>query len=66
MAEKTKPCALETRHRWTFVRNRICTYTNVGDARISQRGVYRCACGAKKIGAPRINMQFPTPQENVR
>lgn len=66
MAEKTKPCALETRWRWTFVRNRICTYTNGGSARISLRGVYRCACGAKTIGAPWINMQFATPQENVR
>lgn len=57
MSEKIKPCTLAKRHAWTFVRNRICTYINRRSAQISQRGVYRCECGAKNLGEPRLNME---------
>ncbi len=52
MAEKTKPCTLASRHRWTFIHNRVCQSISGNSVHISKRGVYSCACGAKKLGAP--------------
>ena len=66
MSQMIKPCTLAKRHAWTFVRNRICTNINGSSAQISQRGVYRCKCGARKLGEPRINMEPTPPQENDR
>lgn len=55
MAEKIKPCSLAKRHSWEFVRNRITKYINGRTVHLSQRGVYRCECGAKKLGDPQLD-----------
>lgn len=47
---KTKPCTLGPRHKWEFVRNKTFTTATLHTRTLSVRGVYKCACGAKKIG----------------
>lgn len=49
-----KLCTLGPRHSWTFVKNTVGVQRNLEgtQVRISKRGIYRCACGETKIGAP--------------
>lgn len=49
---EVKPCKLGKRHKWEFAHNRITQSGGPRTVRISKRGVYRCACGATKIGGP--------------
>lgn len=55
MADKPKPCTEGKRHKWLFQRNRIIETYGPGYANISKRGVYRCACGEKKLGEPSLD-----------
>lgn len=52
------PCSLGKRHKWEFVRNvtsSAITFRVVGSfARISKKGLYKCACGATKHGDARV------------
>lgn len=48
---KPKPCTLGNRHSWQFRGNVTTTQRSGQTARISKRGIYRCACGARKHGA---------------
>lgn len=54
MTVKQKPCTLATKHKWEFVRNVTITKAMYGAkggyARISLRGIYKCACGGERIG----------------
>lgn len=43
-------CTLGKRHKWAFVKNITVMTKNGNTARISQRGAYRCECGATKNG----------------
>lgn len=52
---QTKPCTLGKRHKWNFKNNRIVQTHSSHTVRISNRGLYECACGAKKIGDYRPN-----------
>ncbi|PTT35467.1 hypothetical protein DBR23_23470 [Acidovorax sp. HMWF018] len=47
---KQKPCTLNPKHKWEFVKNVNQTVINGRSARLSLRGFYRCACGATKLG----------------
>lgn len=47
-----KPCTLGKRHRWAFRHDVITTYMNGRIGRVSKRGLYRCECGAEKLGNP--------------
>lgn len=50
-----KPCTIGKRHRWTFVRNVVTRYQSGRTVRLSQRGLYRCECGAAKYGEMDMN-----------
>jgi hypothetical protein len=54
---KTKPCpngGEKGKHSWQFVRNgtqtRVSAGLGGGFMSISVRGLYRCACGATRVG----------------
>lgn len=49
-----KPCTLGKRHTWTYSHNYI-QHRHIGPrvSKLSLRGVYHCACGAKKFGEAR-------------
>lgn len=49
-----KPCKVNDnkRHKWAFSHNRIIRSVGLQTARLSKRGVYSCACGESKLGAP--------------
>ena len=47
---KQKPCTLNPKHKWELVKNINQTVINGRSARLSLRGLYRCACGATKLG----------------
>lgn len=54
MTVPTKPCKIGPRHKWTWLKN--VASSQVGGrgvyAYFTLRGLYRCACGAQKIGGP--------------
>lgn len=52
MTSTTKPCPLGQRHTWVWGKNVTNAQIGGRSARFTLRGLYRCACGAKKIGAP--------------
>lgn len=52
-----KACTLGKRHKWAFIKNVITTTHGIRTASISSRGLYRCACGARKHGEPDINFR---------
>lgn len=47
-----KSCSLGKRHSWAFRHNIVTSYQNGRSVRISKRGLYRCECGAEKLGNP--------------
>lgn len=47
-----KPCTEGKRHKWVHTHNISTVHQTLRTTRFSLRGVYRCACGEKKIGAP--------------
>lgn len=51
----TKPCTLAPKHKWTFDRNVTQGTFGPGTLTMSVRGLYRCACGATRIGAANQN-----------
>lgn len=54
---KVKPCSISSKHKWEFVNNvtlKDVTYGATGtQVKIRFRGLYKCACGAKRIGQMR-------------
>lgn len=54
MTALTKPCKIGPRHKWTWLKN--IASSQVGGrgayAYFTLRGIYRCECGAKKVGRP--------------
>jgi len=50
-----KPCTNGPRHKWVWKRNTASTSMTARTIGFSLRGVYRCECGASKIGAPNHN-----------
>lgn len=49
-----KKCTIGVRHKWEFVKNvnvrrETMSFTS-HNVHISQKGVYKCKCGAKKYG----------------
>ena len=45
-----KKCTVGNRHKWEFLKNIKCTMMSGRSIRISLKGLYQCACGAKKHG----------------
>ena len=58
MGNKLKPCTLGKRHSWAFVKNVITKHQNGRTVHISERGAYRCECGARKLGEPAHAFQY--------
>lgn len=54
-----KPCTQGARHTWAWLKNVTNSQIGGRGASFSLRGVYRCACGAKKVGAPNHNAPSP-------
>jgi hypothetical protein len=57
-----KPCPINARnqrHSWAFVRNVVTSHLSGRVGRITQRGLYRCECGAAKYGEPDLNQEQP-------
>jgi hypothetical protein len=56
---KTKPCTLGPKHKWQWVENvtiRNVTMNSRGTRiSISLRGLYKCECGADRIGKDNPN-----------
>lgn len=52
-----QPCSLGKQHSWQFVKNVVLTTHGIRTASISQRGLYRCECGARKHGEMNMNMR---------
>ncbi len=61
-----KTCTVGEKHKWTFVKNGVRTTSTGGmgggGMRISLRGLYRCECGATRVGQPNHN----APGNDVR
>jgi hypothetical protein len=49
-----KPCTLGKRHAWVHAHDQVVQSGGPSTIRISKRGVYLCACGAKKLGQPAV------------
>lgn len=47
-----KPCINGPRHTWAWRKNVTNSQIGGRSAKFSLRGLYRCACGAVKVGAP--------------
>jgi hypothetical protein len=56
---KTKPCTLGPKHKWQWVKNvtiKNVTISSRGTSmRVSLRGLYKCECGADRIGKDNPN-----------
>lgn len=50
-----KPCDLGPRHKWTWVKNVTKSSVTGRTASFTSKGLYRCECGAKKLGAHNHN-----------
>lgn len=63
---KTPACTVGAKHTWKFVRNGAQAKSTSGmdghSMIISVRGLYKCACGATRIGQPNRN----APGNDVR
>lgn len=61
MGPKQKPCTLAAKHKWEFVKNVTLTTTKVGlrgtTKHIRFRGIYSCACGERRTGVTRDEVQ---------
>lgn len=53
----TKRCTKGKRHKWSFFKNVTVKrfYAN-GSIQLSLRGLFKCKCGAKKLGMARFNL----------
>ncbi len=54
-----KPCTQGPRHKWTWLKNTTSSLIGGRGASFSLRGIYRCACGARKVGEPNYNEPSP-------
>lgn len=52
-----RSCTIGKRHKWTWLKNATVTSGGHSQYRISQRGIYRCECGLRKYGEPKIDMR---------
>lgn len=52
MSAPIPPCTNGPRHTWAWAKNITNAQIGGRSAKFSLRGLYRCACGAKKVGAP--------------
>jgi len=54
MSNKVLPCKIADKHKWEFVKNVTITKASYGPTgsriQLSFRGLYKCACGEKRIG----------------
>lgn len=50
MKPKLEPCTKGPKHKWEFVRNKEVMHSTPTTMSITLKGVYRCACGARKLG----------------
>lgn len=50
-----KACTNGPRHKWTWLKNTTSAQVSSRSASFSMRGLYRCACGARKAGEPNHN-----------
>lgn len=48
-----KQCSNGARHKWEFVRNVTIKRQTLRTIELSNRGLYKCACGETKIGSYR-------------
>lgn len=56
-----RPCTRGPRHEWAWLKNVMDLYVGPRYAGLTLRGLYRCECGARKLGQPNHN----TPQEGA-
>lgn len=54
-------CTIGKRHKWAWVKDKVVTSGGPSQYRISQRGIYRCECGARKYGEPKLEMSEVAP-----
>lgn len=52
MTARTKPCKNGPRHAWSWVKNLTTAQAGGRVTRFRLHGLYRCACGQQKVGAP--------------
>lgn len=52
---KIQPCTKAAKHSWDWSHNARVTTSTLHTKTLSLRGVYRCACGARKYGQPNLN-----------
>ena len=62
---KTKPCTLGPRHKWTWMKNVTQTTQSGRSFRMSARGLYKCKCGATKIGLTEADCHFGLFDEDL-
>lgn len=48
--KKLKPCTKGPRHSWAWEKNVFTSQIGTRSATLSLKGIYVCACGAKKVG----------------
>lgn len=53
MKKISNPCPLGPRHKWEHRGDHQVRTQTSQAIRLSLKGVYHCACGAKKFGTPR-------------
>ncbi len=56
---KTKPCTIGPKHKWQWVKNVTIKKVTIGprgsSMHVSLRGLYKCECGADRIGKDNPN-----------
>lgn len=55
----TPPCTIAAKHKWQWIKNgtKTTATSSMGgtSVRMTLKGLYKCACGAKRIGQPNHN-----------
>lgn len=57
----TEKCTKAKRHKWLFFKNvTVKRFYASGSIQLSLRGLFRCKCGAEKLGMARFNLSDVT------
>ena len=54
-----KSCTISSKHKWTFVRNKLFETRTLRTRSFQTKGIYKCACGENKVGAPGFEQEQP-------
>lgn len=53
-------CTVGQKHKWEFVKNVVVRTKTLRTIHLSNRGIYKCACGERKYGRAQFEEALPT------